>query len=136
MTDFITYCKDYVADHLCNFEGRNVDTYDLSIDITNGPNMDGTLTYSREEARDYLRAWWDEAGDYYEWEKSNFGEGRNPFDDPEGYMVCMVIEGVRTLIDQALAELNESEDDRIELTPERIERIIELVNENDTARLF
>lgn len=31
------------------------------------------------------------AFDYYDYEKDNFGDARNPFDDPEGYLVCMMI---------------------------------------------
>lgn len=135
MTDFITYCKNYVADHLGDFEGQTKDPYDLGTDITMGPNCDGTLTYSYAEAKDYLREWWDEASDYYEWEKSNFGETRNPFEDPEGYMVCMVIEGVRYLVDRAIEDLGLYDND-VELTPETIERIIESVEANDSDRLF
>ena len=135
MTDFITYCKNYVADHLGDFEGQTKDSYDLGVDITMGPNCDGTLTYSRDDAREYLREWWDEASDYYEWEKSTLGETRNPFEDPEGYMTCMVIEGVRYLIDCAVNELG-FDGDYMELTPETIERIIANVEANDSDRLF
>lgn len=135
MTDFITYCKNYVADHLGDFKGQTKDSYDLGVDITMGPNCDGTLTYSRDDAREYLREWWDEASDYYEWEKSTLGETRNPFEDPEGYMTCMVIEGVRYLIDCAINELG-MDGDYIELTPETIERILANVEANDSDRLF
>ena len=134
MTDFITYCKNYVADHLGDFEGQTKDAYDLGVDITMGPNYDGTLTYSSYDAKEYLREWWDEASSFFEWEKSNFGETHNPFEDPEGYMVCMVIEGVRTLIDRAVAELG-LDGEPFELTPEVAERIVKTVND-DTDYLF
>jgi hypothetical protein len=137
MKDFITYCKDYIIDNLPEHEGRLVYTCDLGYDLTEGPNADGTLTYSSYEAKEYLREWWDEADDYYEYERNNFGTGgHNPFADPEAYMVCMVIEGVNTLIYQAFYALGIDGGEQVELTGDLIEQITEKVNENDTYRLF
>lgn len=140
METFIDYCKNYIAEHLGEYEGQKVWACDLGYEITEGPNIDGTLTYSREEAKDYIREWWDEAADYWEYEKSNFGEhSHNPFEEPEAYMVCMVIEGVRALVDSALLELTEPveyDDEEIELTAQLIEDIKRLVAENPTDSLF
>lgn len=137
MTDFITYCKNYIADNLPEYEGQLIDPSDLGWTVTEGPNCDGTLTYSRAEAIEYLKEWWDECSEYWEYERDNFGcNTQNPFENPEAYMVCMVIEGVRSLVDQALNVLSIDWDEKVELTADLIEQITEKVNENDTYRLF
>lgn len=138
MKQFITYCKQYIYDHIDEYRGQKVYPCDLGFTLTEGPNCDGTLTYSTTDAKDYLREWWDEAADYYDYERANFGTGgHNPFENPEAYMVCMVIEGVRALIDSALCEIGGIDwNDKLELTSDLIEQICEKVNENDTYRLF
>jgi hypothetical protein len=138
MKSFITYCKQYIYDHIDEYRGQMIYPCDLGFTLTEGPNYDGTLTYSTEEAKEYLREWWNEAADYYEYERYNFGTGgHNPFENPEAYMVCMVIEGVRTLIDQAFDEIEGVDwNEMVELTGDLIEQITEKVNENDTCRLF
>lgn len=137
MKTFINYCKQYIYDHIDDYRGQKVYPCDLGFTLTEGPNMDGTLTFSTADAKDYLREWWDEASDYYEYERDNFGTGgHNPFENPEAYMVCMVIEGVRALIDQAFMVLDIDYNEMVELTGDLIEQITEKVNENDTYRLF
>lgn len=136
MKDFIVYCKQYIYDHIDDYRGQKVYPCDLGFTLTEGPNCDGTLTYSREEAKEYLREWWDEADDYFDYAKGNFGMVQNPFENPEAYMVCMVIEGVRSLIDQAFMVLDIDSCEMVELTGDLIEQITEKVNENDTCRLF
>ena len=139
MEDFITYCKDYIAANIDGYEGQRVYLSELGWTITEGPNMDGSLTYSRADALEYLREWWTEAADYFDYEKSQFGDHlHNPFDNPEAYMVCMVIEGVRQLIDGAIWKLGlEDEwDDEVELTADLIEKIKGAVEEFDGESLF
>lgn len=140
---FVDYCKEYVADHINEYEGQMVYGCDLSYTLTAGPNSDGTLTYWTETAKEYLQEWFWEAGEYFKYEKANFGENlHNPFENPEAYMVCMVIEGVNTLISDALNEL-ESEDGetdfwnrQFELTAELCEKINALVQDNTREELF
>lgn len=136
MKDFITYCKEYIAENLPEHEGNKEYLCDLGYSVTDGPNMDGTLTYNRAEAQEYLKEWWNEAADYFDYEKDNFGTTQNPFENPETYMVCMVIQGVNSLISQACSVLNLDWDDKVELTADLIEEIIDAVNNNDTCRLF
>ena len=136
MKTFINYCKQYIYDHIDEYRGQMVYPCDLGFTLTEGPNCDGTLTYSREEAKDCIREWWDEADDYFQYEKDNFGTTRNPFENPEAYMVCMVIAGVSALIDQTFMALDIDNDEMVELTGDLIEQITEKVNENDTYRLF
>lgn len=138
METFIDYCKNYATEHLELRIGQKVYPEDLGFDLTEGPNMDGSLTYSRKAAEEYLREWWEDAADYFDYAKSQFGEVMNPFEDPEGYMVCMVIEGVRIMVDTALDELGymNIEDGKLELTEEVVGKISEHIKNNDIRRIF
>lgn len=138
MESFITYCKQYIYDHIDDYRGQKVYVCDLGYMLTEGPNINGTLTYSRAEAIEYLKEWWDDADDYYDYERANFGTGgHNPFGNPEAYMVCMVIEGVAALISHAFDQIEGVDgNEMVELTGDLIEQIVEKVNENDTYRLF
>lgn len=127
MTKFNDFCKVQIKDKLPEYIGREVYMCDLGIELTEGMNCDGTFTYNRKEAMDYLREWWDDASDYWEYEKFNFGEHfHNPFDNPEAYTVCMVIEGVRSLMSQC-AEVDENWNDQVELTQEMCDSILEQI---------
>lgn len=129
MKTFTEYCKDYIKDHLNDFEGQTVTTSDLAYYITQGPNTDGTLTYSTEEAKNYLREWWDECAEYYQFEEFNYGNHpHNPFDKPEAYMLCMVIEGINLLLQDCDIFKKHWEGD-IELTKRNINKIINQVND-------
>lgn len=140
MESFIDYCKNYVLEHIDEYEGQEVYLCDLGFTLTEYPNCDGTLTYSRAEAIEYLREWWYEASDYFEHEKFNFGPENvhNPFENPEAYMVCMVIEGVNMLISAAvnLLGMDDQWNDEVELTADLIEKIKGAVKDNDAERLF
>ena len=131
MENFKEYCKDYILEHLNDYEGQSVYGSEVGYTITQSPNVDGTLTYSREDAKEYLREWWDECAAYWNYEKDNFGEHfHNPFDEPEAYMVCMVIEGVNAILANE-PHIEESWNDELELTEEVIEDIKEHVEEFD-----
>ena len=139
METFIDYCKDYIEEYLPQYEGQKVYLCDLGFTITEGPNCDGTLTCSTKLALDYLAEWRYDASDYFDYAKSNFGEVQNPFENPEAYMVCMVIEGCRALIDSAISEipeLNDEWDNEVELTEDIVAKILEKVKENETTQLF
>lgn len=136
--DFITYCKQYIYDHIEDYRGQSLYACDLGFTLTERPNCDGTLTYNRKEAEEYLKEWWYDAADYYDYERANFGSGgHNPFENPEAYMVCMVIEGVNVLISYALSEIDGVDwNGMVELTDDLIKRIVEIVENTKTVKLF
>jgi len=118
------YCKQFILDHLNDFEGQRVYACDLGSELTQGINVDGSATYSTYEAKEYLREWWDEAGEYWQYEKDNFGANlHNPFDEPEAYMVCMIIEGVRSILSQ-IELIDEKWNDEITLSKKNIKTIL------------
>ena len=131
MENFVKYCKDYIVDHISDYVGDNVYFCELGYTITEGPNCDGTLTYSTYEAKEYLREWWDDCASYWEYEKVNFGENmHNPFENPEAYMVCMVIEGVNAILGRCPI-VDERWSEECELTQEDVDKIIEFVESFD-----
>jgi len=136
MKSFVTYCKQYIYDHIDDWRGQMVYPSDFGFDLTEGPNCDGTLTYSTYEAKEYLKEWWDEAADYFDYERGELGITSNPFENPEGYMVCMVITGVNTLIYRAFSELDIDMDEKVEITGDLIELLTEKVNEDTIEELF
>lgn len=121
METFESYCKNYILDNIDGYEGLTDYACEIGWRITQGPNADGTLTFSRAAALDYLREWWAEAADYFDYEKNEFGSDgiHNPFDDAEGYMVCMVINKVNEILSQ-VSIISDNWDEEITLTPENI----------------
>jgi hypothetical protein len=124
MKDFSEFCKDYLFERLDEYEGRNMYACDMAYILCEGANCDGTMTYSRAEAIKYLCEWWYDAADYSEYEQMNYGERSNPFENPEAYMVRMVICGIDYLLSRCEVVV-ESWNDELELTPEVIEAIKE-----------
>lgn len=127
MKDFNEYCLEVIKDELPSMDGSSVYGCDLGHAITEEMNVNGTTTFSRAAAMDYIREWWTEAGNYWEYEKDNFGEHfHNPFDDPEAYMVCMIIEGVSSILAQS-EYIDGKWNEDIELNAENIALILEQV---------
>lgn len=136
METLVEYCKNYILENIGNYENESVYGADLGYTITEGPNVDGTLTYSRAEAKEYLNEWYDDCSEYWGYEKFNFGENlHNPFDNPEAYMVCMVIEGVRSILSRCPI-VDENWNEEFELDGETIKSICDYVEEFDEVSLF
>ena len=118
------YCKNFIADNLENYSNQSIYGCNLGYTITEGINIDGSCTYSTYKAKEYLKFWWDEAADYFQYEKDNFGENlHNPFERPEEFMVCMVIQGVNSLLSQ-VSFIDKNWNNKIELTEKNIKKII------------
>lgn len=125
--EFIPFCKQQILDNIDNEEGYSRYGCDLGSYLTEGMNADGSFTYSREEAKEYIKEWWDDAANYSDYEEMNWGKREtNPFDEPELFTVRMVIEGVAGIMGQ-LPIIEENWNDKIELTPETIKTIKEQV---------
>ena len=121
--DFFDYCMTHLLQRLEAYEGTSEYACDLGYKLCEEENVNGTLTFSTYEAKQYLKEWWDECGEYLEYENSNFGENRyNPFNDTEAFMVCMVIEGVYSILSQCKS-INEAWNDKVELNGEFLEKL-------------
>lgn len=118
------YCKNFIISNIDNYSDQSIYGCDLGYTITEGINADGSCTYSTYEAKEYIKFWWDDASDYFQYEKDNFGENlHNPFENPEAYMVCMVIQGVNSLLSQ-ISFINKNWNNKIKLTKKNIKKII------------
>lgn len=99
--NYVNYCKAHAIQELEEMKGENRSVYacDLGYELTHEINCNGTATFSTYRAKEYIRFWWDEAGDVIEYQKFNYGQIlHNPFEEPEAFHVCMIIEGVNTLL--------------------------------------
>lgn len=135
--DFVAFCKNHIITNIEDREGETIDASELGWSLTDRMNADGTFTYSTEMAKDYLREWFWDAGKYFDYEKVSFGENlHNPFENPEAFVVCMVIEGVNGIL--ARCEYIDSHwNEEITLDSGVIGTIIEQVEEiSDDAELF
>ena len=98
--NYVAYCKAHAVQELENMKGYDREVYgcDLGYALTEEINVNGSATFSTHLAKEYIKFWWDEASDVYDYQKSNYGEvSHNPFDEPEAFHVCMIIEGVNAL---------------------------------------
>lgn len=98
--NYVNYCKAHAIDALEEMKGCCHQTYgcDLAYELTEEINVNGSATFSTYAAREYIKFWWDEAAQVYEYQKQNYGEAlHNPFENPEAFHVCMIIEGVNAL---------------------------------------
>jgi len=101
--NYLTYCKGHAIDNLRDMQGWDISEYgcDLGMKLTESINVDGSATYNTYEAQEYIKEWFNEAAEVYEYEKSNYGEVlHNPFERPEAFMVCMIIYGIENMLSQ------------------------------------
>ncbi len=130
------YCKEFIKDHIDGYTGQMVYGCDLGYKITDGINADGSCTYSTYMAKQYLKEWWDDAADYFEYEKDNFGENHNPFENPEAFMVCMVIEGVNQLLSGYFDARCDMWNESFELTQDIADDICDYLDDEATDIQF
>lgn len=129
LKSYVEYVKDFIVDNLPEYEGKEVYACDLAYTITEGINADGSATYSRQKAVDYIKEWFDEAAEVYQYQVENYGQAsQNPFENPEAWMVCMIIEGVSAIFSQCTV-IDDNWNNEIELTEEIIKTILEEVQE-------
>lgn len=136
MESLLDYSKNYILEQLDNYEGTTQYACELAMTLTECADADGTLVYCRNEAIDYLREWWYDCADYWDFENDNFGRNyHNPFDNPEAYMVCMVIAACETILSKCPV-IDEHWNEQIELTEDVVNDIKEYVKEYNDNDLF
>lgn len=124
--NYVNYCKAHAIQALEEMKewDRSVYACDLGYELTQEINVNGTATFSTHAAKEYIRFWWDEAGDVIEYQKFNYGQIlHNPFEEPEAFHVCMIIEGVNTLLARC-PFIDEHWNDEITLDRKTINRLI------------
>ncbi|MBP5457234.1 MAG: hypothetical protein J6Y37_12110 [Paludibacteraceae bacterium] len=133
--EFFEFCKNYVLDNIDDYEGCDVYGCDLGCTITESMRYDGTFTYSIAKAKRYLMEWFADAAEYSDYEKFNFGERSNPFDNVELFIVRMVCEGVNSIVSRCKV-VDDMWNEKFELTEEVIASIKEQVEEQTDDNIF
>lgn len=129
-TTFERYIIDGLVDRLDECEGMTAYGADLGFELTLDINENGELP--DYDGMGFIHDFWDEAAKYWEYEKFAFGEHfHNPFEDPDGYAVCMVIEYSRSAM-AGCALVDEHWNDEMELTADVVETLKEQLQ---TARV-
>jgi len=130
LENYLDYTKNYIIDRLEDFKGETYpDAWELSNAITESDNVSGSMTYNTYQAKEYIKAWYFQAGVFIEQYDDEMGEkpNHNPFTSPELFHCLMVIWGV----DKLLTYINICDGEEITLDDETIKQItkkIEAVN--------
>lgn len=115
--DFKSWLEGMISEALDEYKDYPRDVYgsDLAYTLFEGENINGSVTCSSYEAREFIKEHWDAAGDFHEYMKDSFGEVlQNPFDNPEAFQVGMLLEGAQQLLSQCHF-IKENWNDEIEL---------------------
>ena len=119
--EIVDWAIDYIKDTLPDYEGQEVYGSDLGSTITEGPNANGVY---EDDAWGFISKHINDARDEYEYEKDNFGKAlHNPFEDPDAFVVCMLINTVEGVLSQ-VPLVDENWNDKFELTKENIDAIL------------
>jgi hypothetical protein len=97
----LEYSVDYIVNRLQDFNGESFpDVYELSNELTMHDNMSGSFTYSRYNAQQYIKEWFNELGDILEHYESQMGEPLkvNPFTDSEKFHAIVVMLKIEMLL--------------------------------------
>ena len=100
--EITSWAIDYIQDSLPDYKGSENYGCDLASVLTEGPNVNGVYVVGVFAAWDFIGKHIHDARDEYEYEKDVFGgTPPNPFGDPEGFIVRMLI----NTVDQILSEV-------------------------------
>ena len=119
--ELVDWAIDYIKDTLPDYEGVSTYGSDLCNLITEGPNANGVY---EDNAWDFISKHIHDAKDEYDYEKDSFGEVlHNPFEDPDAFVVCMLINTVDGVLSQ-VPIVEENWNDEFELTKDIIDEIL------------
>ena len=113
-----------LIDKLYDYKGQKAYACDLAYTLFESYNMDGSITYSTHNAKEWIKKYFDELGEVVEEIKFNLGSEFIPniFDEPEKFMVVIYLEVGASLLSQCKF-IDDNWNDEIELTNENIEII-------------
>jgi len=122
--EIVQWAIDYIKDELPDYVGDDTYGADLGNLITEGPNNNGTY---EDDSWGFISKHINDARDEYEYEKNNFGEVlHNPFEKPEAFVVCMLINTVNDVLSQ-VPFVEEHWNDEFEITEEVVKEILDFL---------
>lgn len=127
---FITrWALDYIEDTLPDYLDCETYSCDLGSLLTEAPNVNGIY---EENSRKFIADHFNDASDEYQYEKDNFGEVlHNPFFDPEGFVVCMLINTVESILAN-IPFVDENWNNKITLTQDVVNNILNWISETES----
>lgn len=113
-----------LIDHLNGYEGVTVYGCDLAFTLFENYNINGSVTYSRYKAQEWIKAHFDAIGEFVEEMESNwdYDAGADVFNNPEKFMVSCYL-WIASEICCNLETVEPFWNDEIDLTAELIEKI-------------
>lgn len=113
-----------LIDKLYDYEGGCYYACDLAYTLFECYNIDGSVTYSTYNAKEWIKKHFDELGEVVEEIKFNLGSEFVPniFEEPEKFMVVIYLEVASSLLSQCKF-IDDNWNNEIELTNENIEKI-------------
>lgn len=121
-TNFKEWLYEKIDTALFDYMGTSVYGSELAYKLFEGENVDGSVTYNTYEAKEFIKEYWDDAGEIAEYLKENLGMTVNPFDEPEKFHVCMLLEGASEILAES-GFVNEHWNDEMEIDMYSIECI-------------
>lgn len=122
--EIVNWAIDYIQDKLPDYEGSENYGCDFAGVLTEVPNVNGCYIVGSKTSWEFITEHINDARDEYDYQVSNFGKPlHNPFEDPEGFVVCMLIDVVKQIMSE-VSVVDEHWDDCWELTADDIKEIL------------
>lgn len=130
--NFTSTIKDFVIDQLQLLKESKVECYpiDLSYSITEEINMDGSVHFSIAKSREFIYNNWDTFANLVCYCKDEFDIPIDALNEPEELEVIAYINGVDQLLG-ACPTLLDLPDEKVEFTPDILDKLIKEVEEYD-----
>lgn len=121
---------DAMIDELNEMEDREIYGADLGYEIFETANCDGSYTCNAQEAKEFIKDYYEDIGDVVESIEFNLGKGSvcNCFNEPEKFQVQIMLEMSSSLIAQ-VSIVDDNWNNEFTLTKETIEKITKELEE-------
>lgn len=94
------FMLDVIFDELDKHEDMNTNISSLAKSLLENYINDGTYTYNKQESVELIKKYWDDIADmYYDYTSL---EDINPFIDPEGFFVYIMVEYAEKLMNEVV----------------------------------
>lgn len=119
--------KDLIIERLEDYKDTEHYLCDLAYTLFEGENIDGSFTYSFYWSKELIKKYWNDFADLWEEYKFSVGETNiNIFDEPEKFVVIMLLEQASQLLSNYNNKfINDNWNEEITLNDENIKKIKE-----------
>ena len=128
MKKFITELKETIIDRLNDYKNTTVYGCDLAYTLFESENVNGSVLCNTYLTREFIKENFDLFSDLVEYTNNNLDMELNPFREPEGAHVILMLEASQSLLSQLDFMLN-NWDNKFKLTGEVIKEITDQLRE-------